>query len=107
MRGRSQRGGRSTAERSTAHRPVRYLVRACDVPRGTHRHHDINREEEYLQLVPQRERDNVRDARERREQHTLDDDGSRTRVRAPDIGTHGPPEVLSDVNDAHGDERRD
>ena len=73
--------------------------------RATHRAHDVYRQEEDLDLVPARERDDVRDARERREQHTLDDDRRRARVRAPDLIAHRLPVPAPHPVDACADER--
>ena len=72
---------------------------------ATHRRHDVYREEEDLDLVPARERDDVRDAGERRDEHALDDDRRRARVRAPDLVTHRLPVPAPHPVDARADER--
>ena len=62
---------------------------------ATHRRHDVYREAEDLDLVPARERDDVRDAGERRDEHALDDDSTessfageeRTQTQTGDDGT--------------------
>ena len=57
--------------------------------------------------MPERERDDVRNARERRERGGLDDDRGRARVRAPDVRAHRAPVLVAEVEDARDDERGD
>ena len=53
----------------------------------------------------QHERDEVRDAGERRDEHALDDDRRRARVRAPDLVAHRLPVPAPHPVDARADER--
>ena len=73
---------------------------------GAHREHDVDGEEEDGDVALERERDEVRDARERRERGALDHDGSSACVRAAGLAAdafrEGPPGGVDAARDERG-----